>query len=119
MASYGCQSAVIMRMNDNKYDWVGSIFVSSRIKLRFRQKTPKRLCTKQQTQSNICCRNTKALDSIRIFQPVTTITKTITNTEVQYKTRRWGIGVQVGIGVTPNKIEPYVGIGVNYNILTW
>lgn len=60
-----------------------------------------------------------ALDSIRIFQPVTTITKTITNTEVQYKTKRWGIGVQVGFGVTPNKIESYVGIGVNYNILTW
>lgn len=26
LASYGCQSAVIMRMNDNKHDWVGSIF---------------------------------------------------------------------------------------------
>lgn len=26
LASYGCQSAIIMRMNDNKYDWVGSIF---------------------------------------------------------------------------------------------
>lgn len=26
LASYGCQSAVIIRMNDNKHDWVGSIF---------------------------------------------------------------------------------------------
>ena len=26
LASYGCQSAIIMRMNDNKHDWVGSIF---------------------------------------------------------------------------------------------
>lgn len=26
LASYGCQSAIIVRMNDNKYDWVGSIF---------------------------------------------------------------------------------------------
>lgn len=26
LASYSCQSAVIMRMNDNKHDWVGSIF---------------------------------------------------------------------------------------------
>lgn len=60
-----------------------------------------------------------ALDSIRIFQPVTTITRTITNTEVRYKTKRWGVGVQVGIGMTPNKVEPYVGIGVTYNILTW
>lgn len=26
LASYGCKSAVIIRMNDNKHDWVGSIF---------------------------------------------------------------------------------------------
>lgn len=26
LASYGCQSALIMRMNDNRHDWVGSIF---------------------------------------------------------------------------------------------
>jgi hypothetical protein len=26
LASYGCQSAIIMRMNDNRHDWVGSIF---------------------------------------------------------------------------------------------
>ncbi len=26
LASYGCQSAIITRMNDNKHDWVGSIF---------------------------------------------------------------------------------------------
>lgn len=60
-----------------------------------------------------------ALDSIRIYQPVTTITKTITNTEIRYKAKRWGVGVQAGIGVTPNKIEPYIGIGVTYNIFSW
>ena len=26
LSSYGCKSALIKRMNDNKYDWVGSIF---------------------------------------------------------------------------------------------
>lgn len=26
LSSYGCQAAIIKRMNDNKYDWVGSIF---------------------------------------------------------------------------------------------
>lgn len=26
LASYGCQSAIVMRMNDNRHDWVGSIF---------------------------------------------------------------------------------------------
>lgn len=60
-----------------------------------------------------------SLDSIRIFQPITTITRTITNTEVRYKSKRWGVGVQVGVGMTPNKVEPYVGIGVTYNILSW
>lgn len=60
-----------------------------------------------------------ALDSIRIFQPTATITNTITNTEVRYKPKRWGLGVQVGIGVTPSKIEPYIGIGVSYNLFSW
>lgn len=62
---------------------------------------------------------TPSLDSIRIYQPVTTITHTITNTEVKYKTKRWGVGLQVGMGVTPSKIEPYIGIGVTYNIFSW
>lgn len=60
-----------------------------------------------------------ALDSIRIFQPVTTITNTITTTEIKYKTKRWGVGLQVGMGVTPSRIEPYIGIGVTYNIFSW
>lgn len=60
-----------------------------------------------------------SLDSIRVFQPVTTITNTITNTEIRYRQKRWGLGVQAGIGVTPSKIEPYIGIGVTYNIFSW
>lgn len=60
-----------------------------------------------------------ALDSIRVFQPVTTITNTITNTEIRYKPKRWGLGIQAGIGFTPSKVEPYIGIGVTYNIFSW
>lgn len=60
-----------------------------------------------------------ALDSIRIYQPVTTITHTIANTEVRYKTKLWGVGLQVGAGLTPSRIEPYIGIGVTYNIFSW
>ncbi len=60
-----------------------------------------------------------ALDSIKVFQPVTTITNTITQTEVRYKIKRWGLGVQVGVGFTPSKIEPYIGIGVSYNLFSW
>lgn len=60
-----------------------------------------------------------ALDSIRVFNSVTTITNTVTNTTVKYKAKRWGFGVQAGIGFTPSKIEPYIGIGISYNILSW
>lgn len=60
-----------------------------------------------------------ALDSIKVFQSVMTITNTITNTEIRYKQKRWGLGVQVGVGVTPSKIEPYIGVGVTYNIFSW
>lgn len=60
-----------------------------------------------------------SLDSIRIFHPRAYITRTVTNTQVRYETKRWGLGVQVGAGVTPGKIEPYVGIGISYNIFSW
>lgn len=56
-----------------------------------------------------------ALDSIHVYQPITTIT----NTEIKYRTKRWGIGIQVGAGFTPSKIEPYLGVGVTYNIFSW
>lgn len=59
------------------------------------------------------------LDSIQVYQPVTTITKTITNTEIHYKTKHWGVGIQVGAGITPSRVEPYVGVGVTYNIFPW
>lgn len=60
-----------------------------------------------------------SIDSILIYRPTTTITRTITDTEVRYKHNRWGVGVQAGVGATPGRIEPYVGIGVTYNILSW
>lgn len=59
------------------------------------------------------------LDSIHVYNKNTTITKTQTITITQYKTKRWGIGVQVGYGYGFNKFSPYIGIGVQYNILNW
>lgn len=55
------------------------------------------------------------LDSINVFQHTVTVTET-----VRPPTKRWGLGVQVGAGYnTGNKIQPYIGIGISYNILTW
>lgn len=47
--------------------------------------------------------------------------KTIYNTEIRTvkKNTRFGIGVQVGYGFTQEKIAPYVGIGVQYNLINF
>lgn len=47
------------------------------------------------------------LDSIRIYRPTRTIT--ITN-EKKQSPISWGM--QMGVGVTPKGIQPYVGVGV-------
>ncbi|WP_283391539.1 DUF6808 domain-containing protein [Millionella massiliensis] len=52
-----------------------------------------------------------------------TVYKTITNTTVKTvtDTKRWGIGVQAGYGYNfgSEKPGPYIGIGVQYNIVRW
>ena len=59
------------------------------------------------------------LDSIHIYNKNTTITKTQTITVTVHKTKRWGVGIQVGYGYNFNRISPYIGIGVQYNIFNW
>ena len=57
-----------------------------------------------------------SLDSIAVF-PKTTI---ITNTQSIVEKKRWGVGVQVGVGISTDKhVHPYIGIGVHYNIFSW
>lgn len=55
-----------------------------------------------------------SLDSISIFSE----TKYIKDM-VKTRKSRWGLGVSVGYGVTRTKVEPFVGVSVNYNILSW
>lgn len=37
------------------------------------------------------------------------------------KPRRWGVGLQIGYGLAPRtgRLEPYIGIGVQYSIWQW
>ena len=60
------------------------------------------------------------LDSIHIYQRTEYITKEI---KTVTKPKRWGIGLQAGYGVSISNKQiqatPYIGIGINYNILTW
>ena len=59
------------------------------------------------------------LDSILIFPKEKIITKPIAVPTV----KRWGIGVQAGIGIVGSKdgvqAQPYIGVGVSYSLFSW
>lgn len=55
------------------------------------------------------------LDSIYVFPKTITFTNRIRDAP-----KRWGLGIQVGVEYDGNyKIQPYIGLGISYNILTW
>ncbi len=58
------------------------------------------------------------LDKMQVFSKTTTQTRVV----VQKSRSRWGLGLQVGYGATTSnglKLQPYIGIGVSYNLITW
>ena len=58
------------------------------------------------------------LDSITINVPERTIY--VDHIREVTKKARWGIGLQVGYGLTADfNPSPYVGIGITYNIFSW
>lgn len=63
------------------------------------------------------------LDRIEVYPQTRYITRTETQTISVTERRRWGIGVQVGYGITKQGASfypgPYIGVGVSYNILTF
>jgi opacity protein-like surface antigen len=59
-----------------------------------------------------------SLDSIRIYHYNQHITNNTVVT-VKQPPKRWNISLQSGIGITPDKIHPYIGIGVGYTLLQW
>lgn len=55
------------------------------------------------------------LDSIQVYPR--TEYKTITNTIKVQDTKRWGIGIHGGVGVGKGGFTPYIGVGIQYNII--
>lgn len=55
-----------------------------------------------------------SLDSIHVHprREVVTVTQTLRG-----KPKRWGVGIHAGYGMTPRGLQPYIGVGLNYNIL--
>ena len=47
----------------------------------------------------------------------------ITNSQRSYinlpKQKKWGIGVNAGYGITKSGLSPYIGLGVNYNLISF
>lgn len=64
-----------------------------------------------------------SLDRIEVFQDSRTIIEQSVQ-KVKVKTR-WSIGVQAGYGVAINVAEqafrpaPYIGVGIQYNLISW
>ena len=54
------------------------------------------------------------LDSIEVYSKTRTMF-----VSWRVKRTRFGLGVQAGYGITGNKLSPYVGVGVSYNLFAW
>lgn len=57
------------------------------------------------------------LKSIEIY-PKTIYVNNNTTTTIKVRSR-FGLGVQVGYGLSRNGLQPYVGVGVQYNLTQW
>lgn len=55
-----------------------------------------------------------SLDSISVFNEI----KYIREIE-ECEDKRWGLGLSVGYGAVKDRLQPFVGISVNYNMFTW
>lgn len=51
------------------------------------------------------------LDSINVYP-----TREIVTLREQHKPKRWSVGMQCGLGMTPKGVQPYVGVGIAYKI---
>jgi hypothetical protein len=40
-------------------------------------------------------------------------------TVLRQKPKRWGVGIHAGYGISTRGAAPYIGVGVQYNILAW
>ena len=57
------------------------------------------------------------LKSIEIY-PKTIYVNNNTTTTIKVRSR-FGLGVQAGYGLSRNGLQPYVGVGVQYNLIQW
>lgn len=59
------------------------------------------------------------LEELEIYRKKEVITIQTEKTITIPKKTRFGVGVQAGYGITPSGLQPYLGLGVTYNILSF
>ena len=57
------------------------------------------------------------LKSIEIY-PKTIYVNNTTTTTIKVRSR-FGLGLQAGYGLSRNGLQPYIGVGVQYNLIQW
>lgn len=60
-----------------------------------------------------------SLDTIAVYPATRVVTVERERTVVQRTSPRWSLGVQAGYGVTGSGLSPYIGVGAQYNILSF
>lgn len=61
-----------------------------------------------------------SIDTIDTFRKTQTLTNTfVQRGEVPGEPKRWGIGVSAGYALTPQGVKPYIGLGVQYYLISW
>lgn len=59
-----------------------------------------------------------SLDSIEVYNR--TVYRDITTiTSPKPRPKRWGLGVQAGYGIGTNGLQPYIGVGLSYNVFVF
>lgn len=51
-----------------------------------------------------------SLDSLLFFQPTQVV-------RIREKPKRWSVGIQAGYGISMKGFQPYIGVGVSYNLV--
>lgn len=60
-----------------------------------------------------------SLDELEIYQKERVVTIQTEKVVTVPDRRRWGVGVQAGYGITPAGFQPYLGVGVSFDLVSW
>ena len=59
------------------------------------------------------------LEEIELYPQKQIITIQTETVKTVTSKARWGVGAQAGYGITPAGFQPYLGVGVSFNLLSW